>query len=146
MSVRCMSLIFMRREESAGKESRTPEVSQGHRDEWFEGADGARLPQDVETVLYRVIQEAVTNTMKHAAAGHVTVAVTIGPGDVTAVVTDDGIGFEMANGGIVPHNSFGLLGMQERLRPVGGMFDVRSTAGRGTTVTVRIPLITSEAE
>lgn len=113
--------------------------------EW-QGADGARLPQDVETVLYRVIQEAVTNTMKHAAAGHVTVAVTIGPGDVTAVVTDDGIGFEMANGGIVPHNSFGLLGMQERLRPVGGMFDVRSTAGRGTTVTVRIPLITSEAE
>ena len=50
MSVRCMSLIFMRREESAGKESRTPEVSQGHRDEWFEGGrdegDPRVIPDD----------------------------------------------------------------------------------------------------
>ena len=113
--------------------------------EW-QGPDAARLPPDVETVLYRVIQEAVTNTMKHATASHVKVAVMVGPADVTAVVTDDGIGFEMANGRIIPQNSLGLLGMQERVRLVGGMFDVRSTPGRGTTVTARIPLIARESE
>lgn len=113
--------------------------------EW-RGPDGARLPSDVETVLYRVIQEAVTNIMKHATASHVKVAVTVGPADVTAVVTDDGIGFEMANRRIAPQNSFGLLGMQERLRPVGGLLDVKSKAGRGTTVTVCIPVIADEAE
>lgn len=112
----------------------------------WQGRDGDRLSPDLETVLYRVIQEAVTNAMKHAAASRVRVAVTFGPTEVTAVVTDDGVGFETTNGRIVPRKAFGLFGMLERLRPFGGTCDVTSAAGRGTTVTARVPLPAREAE
>jgi signal transduction histidine kinase len=64
---------------------------------------------------------------------------------LTAVVADDGVGFERAQGRIVQEKSFGLLGMLERLRPFGGTFDVKSSAGRGATVTARVPLPIREA-
>lgn len=112
--------------------------------EW-RGRDAARLPADVETVLYRVIQEAVTNAMKHAEAGRVTVTVTVGATEATAVVADDGIGFEMAGGQAALPKSYGLLGMRERLRAFGGTFEVSSTAGQGTFVKACIPLPGPEA-
>ena len=112
----------------------------------WHGRDAARLSPELETVMYRVIQEAVTNAMKHAAAGHVKVAVAVGPTELTAVVADDGVGFDLANGRVVPEKSFGLLGILERLRPFGGTFDVKSSAGRGTTVTARVPLPIHEAQ
>ena len=112
----------------------------------WHGRDAARLSPELETAMYRVIQEAVTNAMKHAAAGHVKVTVAVGPTEVTAVVADDGVGFDLANGRVVPEKSFGLLGILERLRPFGGTFDVISSAGRGTTVSARVPLPIHEAQ
>lgn len=107
--------------------------------EW-RGRDAARLPMDMETVLYRVIQEAITNAMRHAAASRVAVTVVVGPADVTAIVADDGIGFDVADVGGRQQKPFGLLGMMERVRPFGGAVDVIATAGKGTTVTARLPL------
>lgn len=109
------------------------------------GCDDRRLPVAIETALYRVIQEAVTNTLKHAAADRLTVTVTIGPEDVTASVVDDGTGFNVAAVRNDGHRSFGLLGMTERLRPFAGTVTLSSSAGTGTTVTFRIPLPPPEA-
>ena len=108
--------------------------------------DAARLSPELETVMYRVIQEAVTNAMKHAAASHVKVTVAVGPTELTAVVADNGVGFDQAHGRIIHEKSFGLLGMLERLRPFGGTFDMKSSAGRGATVTARVPLPVPEAQ
>jgi two-component system sensor histidine kinase NreB len=108
------------------------------------GCDDRRLPVAIETALYRVIQEAVTNTLKHAAADHLTVTVTIGPDDVTASVVDDGTGFDVAAVCNDGHRSFGLLGMTERLRPFAGTVTLNSTIRQGTTVTFRIPLLQPE--
>lgn len=104
------------------------------------GCDDRRLPIAMETALYRVIQEAVTNTLKHAAADRLTVTVTIGPADVTASVADNGSGFDVAAIRTDGHGAFGLFGMTERLRPLGGSVGLSSTPGKGTTVTFRIPL------
>lgn len=100
----------------------------------------ARLPPDVETVLYRVIQEAVTNTMKHAAAQQLTVTVAAGLHDVTVTVVDDGAGFDADAMRGDPQRAFGLASMRERVLPFGGTVDVRSTLGEGTIVTARIPV------
>lgn len=107
--------------------------------EWH-SSDEARLPADVETVLYRVIQEAVTNTMKHAAASRAMVSVTVGPDNVTAFIADDGVGFDMAEVRSGSRKPFGLLGMIERVLPFGGTVHIANTGGKGTTVTARIPL------
>lgn len=112
--------------------------------EW-RGQDDARLPLDLETVLYRVIQEAVTNAMRHAAAGRVAVTVVVGPVDVTVIVTDDGVGFDVAGVHCGPQKPFGLLGMQERVRPFGGTVDVSAAIGKGTIVTARLPLANGKA-
>lgn len=112
--------------------------------EWRNRAQ-ARLPPDVETVLYRVIQEAVTNAMKHAVAKRLTVTVTSCAEDVTAIVADDGTGFDTATIRMGTEQAFGLDSMRERVLPFGGTVDVRSAVGEGTVVTVHIPLTQREA-
>ena len=96
-----------------------------------------RLPAAVETVLYRVIQEALANVLKHAAAGRVSVVVLRAAGEVSAVVGDDGRGFDADAGG---HHRLGILGRRERASLVGGTLTVESVAGRGTTAIARVPL------
>jgi signal transduction histidine kinase len=97
----------------------------------------ARLPAAVETVLYRLVQEALTNVVKHAAAEHVSVVVTRRDGGVSAVVEDDGQGFAA---GDVREDALGIVGMQERLGLVGGTLAIESTAGGGTAVVAYVPL------
>lgn len=99
-----------------------------------------RLPADVETALYRVIQEAVTNAIRHSHASHLAVKLTRSDGEVLVEVTDDGRGFDVA--GVLHREQppFGLLSMQERVRPLGGSVTFSSDAGRGTVVHVRVPL------
>jgi PAS domain S-box-containing protein len=105
-------------------------------------ADGRarRLPKDVETSLYRIAQEALTNILKHADAGHVSVVLHSQPSSVSLVVEDDGVGFDAERpremGGL---HGYGLIGMRERTELLGGTFDVESSE-RGTTIHVRIPL------
>lgn len=97
---------------------------------------GERLPPEVETVLYRVVQEALTNVVKHARAEHVSVLLHRKPGKVAAVIEDDGRGFveaEQSGDGI------GLIGMRERVGLVGGRLEVESSGGSGTTIVVEVP-------
>ena len=96
-----------------------------------------RLPQEVETVLYRIVQEALTNIVKHADAGRVSIVVTQRAGSVGAIVEDDGRGFDperQSNGGI------GLIGMRERVALLDGSLAIESAQGKGTTLVVEVPL------
>jgi len=100
-----------------------------------------RLPAAVESTLYRVVQEALTNVLRHARARRVSVVLQRGPGDVVAVVEDDGAGFDpepAAAAGAA--GRLGILGMRERVALVRGTLTVESTPGRGATVIARVPL------
>lgn len=101
------------------------------------GLGDDRLPPPVETVLYRVVQEALTNVLKHAAARRVSVVVRRSPDDVSAVVEDDGRGFDEE---AVGRQRLGILGMRERAAMMGGTLVVESAPQSGTTVIARIPL------
>jgi signal transduction histidine kinase len=96
-----------------------------------------RLSGEVETALYRIAQEALTNAAKHAAARHVLVSVERRPGVVQLTVADDGRGFPP--GKADPGGRLGLTGMRERAALLNGSVAVTSAPGTGTTVTVRIP-------
>jgi two-component system, NarL family, sensor histidine kinase UhpB len=97
------------------------------------------LSPDAELALYRIVQEALSNVARHAAAGSVRLRLTHSGRSVVALVEDDGRGFaaatEMANGGL------GLYGMQERAAYVGGTVDIDSEPGRGTRVRATIPVM-----
>jgi PAS domain S-box-containing protein len=108
------------------------------------GLSSSRLPQQVETALYRVVQEALTNVQRHAQAGNVSVLLERREKDVIAMVEDDGGGFEVAEdetGRLRPSaDRLGLLGMMERLELVNGILTVESAPGQGTTVYARVPI------
>lgn len=100
--------------------------------------DQERLPPEVETTLYRVIQEALTNVARHAGARRVSVLLVRRESSVTAVVEDDGHGFSAEDekaGGI------GLAGMRERLMLLDGRLRVESDAAAGTTLVAEVPLV-----
>jgi signal transduction histidine kinase len=94
-----------------------------------------RLEIDIESTLYRFLQEAVTNVGKHAQANRVKVSLVEAAGHVHASVKDDGTGFDPE----AVSRGFGLIGMKERLNLVGGDVVVTSAAGDGTTVTASVP-------
>ena len=99
----------------------------------------ARLPSRVETVLYRVVQEALNNVSKHARASAVTIVVEDQEGVVTCSIRDDGVGFDPSTVG--RHDDaggIGLIGIRERLARLGGSLEIRSNP-RGTQLLVMIP-------
>ncbi|MGA9012358.1 MAG: ATP-binding protein [Acetobacteraceae bacterium] len=107
------------------------------------GLDDRRLPQAVETALFRVLQEAITNVVKHSGASRVSVVLEAMHDGVWLTVEDDGRGFDLdsgTNGHDLGVRQLGLLGVRERLALVGGSLDVESSAQSGTTIYVRIPL------
>jgi two-component system, NarL family, sensor histidine kinase DevS len=97
----------------------------------------ARLPEEVETALYRIVQEALTNVIKHANAQTVSVVLTRKGDRVAAVIEDDGRGFDPGTG---RDEGLGLVGMRERIGLVDGRLSVESGPGRGTTIAVEVPL------
>jgi signal transduction histidine kinase len=97
-----------------------------------------RLSPEVETTLYRVVQEALTNVVKHASARTVSVVLVRRGGTVTALVEDDGSGFDPATVAERP-DGIGLAGMRERVALVGGRLTVESAPGSGTTLAVEVP-------
>lgn len=101
------------------------------------GLDDDRVPPPVETALYRVVQEALTNVTKHSTAKRVSVVLQRSAGHISAVVEDDGKGFEQES---IDRNRLGIIGMRERVAQVGGTLVVESRVGVGTTVIARIPL------
>jgi signal transduction histidine kinase/ligand-binding sensor domain-containing protein len=99
------------------------------------------FPEDLRINFYRIVQESLGNVMKHAQATEVRVLAKRSPQNLTLTIEDDGRGFA-PDGRTHPssRSGFGLTGMAERAHLLGGEFKVRSTQGRGTTVTVEIPL------
>lgn len=97
-------------------------------------AGEARLDGDLETTVYRMVQEALTNVAKHARAEHVRVAVNAAEGELRIEVQDDGVGFELDSA----EEGFGLAGMQERAALAGGTLTLDSGA-RGTLLTACLP-------
>jgi signal transduction histidine kinase len=95
-----------------------------------------RLPGEVETSLYRIVQEALTNIIKHARARHVSVLITRRDSTVSAVIEDDGRGFAPDD----IHDGLGLLGMRERLALLNGTLIIESAPGRGTTLVAEVPV------
>jgi signal transduction histidine kinase len=96
-----------------------------------------RLPAEAETVLYRLVQEALTNVAKHAGAGRVSIVLTRSAGGVRAIVEDDGRGFEA---GETREDALGLVGMRERLALLGGTLAVESARGEGTALVAYVPV------
>lgn len=96
-----------------------------------------RLPSEVETALYRVVQEALTNIVKHAGADRVSILLSRKDGSVVAVVEDDGSGFDP---GAIREDALGLAGMRERIALVGGRLQIESSVGAGTTLVAEVPL------
>jgi signal transduction histidine kinase len=106
---------------------------------------GDRLAQDVETVAFRIIQEASTNVLRHAQARRVDVRLDRKGDSLLIMIRDDGIGFDFEEG-VRERPSFGLHGMRERAQLVGGTLQVLSVPGVGTTVLARLPLHTLKGD
>jgi signal transduction histidine kinase len=96
-----------------------------------------RLPSEVETTLYRIVQESLTNVVKHAGARHVSIVVMRRDRVATAIIEDDGEGFDP---GDAPDRGIGLLGMRERVALLDGRLEIESSPGSGTTVVAEVPL------
>jgi PAS domain S-box-containing protein len=101
-----------------------------------------RLPPQVETTVYRIVQEALTNVLKHAQARNVSIIVEHRGNRVMAIIEDNGCGFdaEAMMNKPMSERRLGLLGMKERVSLLGGDLDIESTPKAGTTVLVHIPI------
>lgn len=115
--------------------------------------DAHRLSPEIETALYRVVQEAINNIARHAAAHNVEIRLDLSNGVSTVNIRDDGIGFDMAelNATIKDFErkdapspdsarGLGIIGMQERIELLGGELEIVATPGHGTQVHIRVPL------
>ena len=101
-----------------------------------------RLPVEIETACFRVAQEALANAARHAKAGRVSVELRQQDRELLLSVNDDGVGFDVRSvlEGTAQGESFGLLGMEERVALAGGTVEIRSEPGKSTSISVRIPL------
>ncbi len=104
--------------------------------DYEQGRADTRHAPDLESAMYRLVQEALTNVVKHAGASRVAVAVIEDDASVQLTVTDDGAGFQTD----AASEGFGLIGMRERIALLGGELDFDSQPGAGTTVAARIPV------
>lgn len=117
--------------------------SEGVRLSWDIVGEERRLPADIETALFRIAQEAMTNIQKYAQAQQVWVRLGFGLTETSLEIGDDGVGFDPAE---VLQNSYqdgrglGLLGMRERAELLGGRFEMASAPGHGTHIRVTLPL------
>lgn len=101
-----------------------------------------RLAPELETIIFRVVQEALTNVARHAAAHNVAIQLTFRPESLSLVIADDGCGFDpqQALQPQAKRRAWGLLGMRERIALVQGQCDIQSAPGRGCTLQITIPL------
>ena len=99
-----------------------------------------RLNADAELMIYRLVQEAITNISKYARASHVWIGLAARDGQVEVTVRDDGVGFDTAASRSSAH---GLLGMRFRVEAEGGRLAVVSAPGQGTLLELRMPEVTS---
>jgi signal transduction histidine kinase len=102
------------------------------------GLQDKRLPGEVETALFRIVQESLTNIALHANAERVDVLFNYRDNHIKAIIEDDGIGFIPSMPTV--DNQLGLFGMRERVEMLGGKLTVESAPGRGTAVSVEVPV------
>jgi len=108
---------------------------------------GLRLAPNLATTAYRVIQEALTNVVKHASASQISLIVERRKGELILIVEDNGVGFDVeATQAAEVQNRLGLLGMEERVSLMGGSLLIEASEGQGTTVIVRLPLAVVDEE
>src|SRR5881628_651749 len=98
-----------------------------------------RLPEEIETAVYRIIQEALTNVARHASAKRVWVALTGRGDELRLEVRDDGVGLPAGNGASRP-SGIGLIGIRERVRALGGTVSLSSGLGGGACLRASVPM------
>ena len=111
--------------------------------EWHSSVQFGRLPPILENALYRIVQEALTNACKHSKSNKVTVAITQEGQDVRLEVQDWGIGFDQK---AIGKGHFGVEGIRQRVRLLGGRLTIESTPGSGTLVQVVVPILEKQIE
>ncbi len=106
------------------------------------GISGQRLPREVETTLYRIIQEALTNVARHAKVNKASILLRRNERSITAIIEDNGVGFERehSNGREGKRQRLGIYGMEERVALIGGSLTIESKPGSGTTIYIEIPV------
>ncbi len=102
------------------------------------GFQNQRLTEEIETALFRIVQESLTNVVLHAAATSIDILICLRDKNIVAVIEDDGIGFVPTSPTLDGH--LGILGMRERIEMLNGKFTIESSYGKGTTVLVEVPL------
>ncbi len=105
-----------------------------------DGYTDGRLRPSIEIVMYRTVQEALANIIRHSHASRAQVEVWIESGSIYATVKDNGIGFEVTRNGKPAFDGLGLIGIQERVNALNGSYRFSSSPGAGTTLQVSIPL------
>lgn len=95
------------------------------------------LPVRVEVGLYRIAQEGLTNIARHARAERVNMQLLVTPDNVKFIIEDDGVGFDPAE---IPQGHFGLIGLNERVKLLGGVAQIGSSPGAGTRIEVAVPV------
>ena len=101
-----------------------------------------KAPLAVKITVYRLLQESLTNSWRHAPGGAPRVQVQQADGQVLMTITDQGAGFDPL--AVAVAGRLGLAFMRERVRLLGGIFEIESTSGRGTRIRARLPLSTDE--
>jgi PAS domain S-box-containing protein len=99
-----------------------------------------RFAVRIEAAVYKIVEEALTNVMRHASAGSVTISLRQAGGTLRVVIEDDGEGFEPENRTLTPGSGMGLLCMEERARLLDGMLRIESAPGKGTVVQATLPV------
>jgi signal transduction histidine kinase len=106
----------------------------------YVGDVAPRFPETVELAAYRIVQEALTNTIKHAHASQVMITVLQTGAYLKLSITDDGQGFDLGLSVGSQRTRLGLRGMRERAEMIGGMLDIQSTFGLGTSIQAKLPV------
>jgi signal transduction histidine kinase len=105
-------------------------------------AEPPRLPPQVETALFRVVQEAITNVARHSGARNARLVLSFSPGHVSVLAEDDGVGFDVLALDLSPDSQrgLGLIGMRERVELLGGRVSLDTAPGCGTRLQIEVPL------
>jgi len=104
------------------------------------GSTGGRLSTNIETVLYRIVQEGLTNVTKHAEANRAVVRLRRHSDRIVCSIVDDGRGFSTVDANYGTDTGLGLIGIKERVEALSGTVSIRSNSGAGTTLEIAIPL------
>jgi PAS domain S-box-containing protein len=112
--------------------------SQSSLDVQFHSEDSSGMPEDVSLCLYRVLQEALQNAVKHSRSRHIDVWLRKDPSNVELIVRDSGIGFDPSTA--LQGHGLGLIGMRERLKLAGGEITIDARPAAGATIRARVPL------